>query len=318
MNIAILPDDCHRNFPNLALLKCATWHKRQGDSVEYYSPFKHYDICYHSKVFTFIPQYQYPINADKVVRGGTGWGAPYHNLPDEIEQCQPDYSLAINWKPNWAIGFLTRGCIRRCPWCVVPKAEGKIRPYMDVEQIAIDGRTNLFLMDNNILASDYGLQQIEKIVNHRWRVDFNQAMDARLVTDDMAALLARVRWIEYIRFGCDTAAQVEDCDRAITLLRKHGYTGRVMLYTMLHGDFDECLNRLEHWRHPRYDRKVRCQAQPMLDLTSLVQNIPQWQRDMAHWANQKALYITCAFRDFRPRKGFTCAQYLNKKQNNNK
>lgn len=310
MRIGLLADDCHKGFPNLALLKCATWHKQQGDDVQWYTPFAHFDRVYHSKVFTFKPAYQYPIEADEVIKGGTGWGAPYHDLPPDIDACQPDYSMAVGWKADWAIGFLTRGCIRKCPWCVVPKAEGAIRPYMDVEQIAINGRTNLFLMDNNILASDYGIQQIEKIAEHRWRVDFNQAMDARVVTDDMARLLARVRWIEYIRFGCDTAGQVEHCDRAITLLRKHGYKGRVMLYTMLHGDMQECYERLEHWRHPRYEKKVRCQAQPMLDLTSLVQNIPQWQRDMAHWANQKALYVTCAFKDFKPRKNFTCNQYF--------
>lgn len=35
---------------------------------------------------------------------------------------------------------------------------------MDIEEIAVNGRKNIILMDNNILASDYGLQQIEKII----------------------------------------------------------------------------------------------------------------------------------------------------------
>lgn len=34
---------------------------------------------------------------------------------------------------------------------------------MDIEDIAINGKTNLILMDNNVLAIDYGLEQIKKI-----------------------------------------------------------------------------------------------------------------------------------------------------------
>ena len=96
----------------------------------------------------------------------------------------------------------------------MPQKEGNIHPYMDVDEIAIDGRTDLVLMDNNILASDYGLQQIEKIVERGYRVDFNQGLDARLVTPDVARLLERVKWIKRIRFGCDTPAQIVECERA--------------------------------------------------------------------------------------------------------
>ena len=96
---------------------------------------------------------------------------------------QPDYSIYPNIPSDTAYGFLTRGCPNKCPWCVVPRKEGKIRPYMDVDEIAIDGRTNLVLMDNNILAAgDYAVSQMEKIISRGYRVDFNQALDARLVT----------------------------------------------------------------------------------------------------------------------------------------
>lgn len=70
------------------------------------------------------------------------------------------------------------------------------------EQIAVEGRNNLILMDNNVLASDYGIGQIEKIVKRKYRVDFNQGLDARLVTPEIAQLLSKVKWIKRIRFGC--------------------------------------------------------------------------------------------------------------------
>lgn len=74
----------------------------------------------------------------------------------------PDYDL-YNVDKNLAYGFLTRGCPNHCKWCVVPKKEGNIATYMDIEEIAVNGRKNIILMDNNILASDYGLQQIERL-----------------------------------------------------------------------------------------------------------------------------------------------------------
>lgn len=71
----------------------------------------------------------------------------------------------------------------------------------------MEGRNRIILMDNNVLASDYGLGQIEKIVRMGLRVDFNQGLDARLVTDETAKLLAQVKWLKHIRFGCDTQAR---------------------------------------------------------------------------------------------------------------
>lgn len=83
---------------------------------------------------------------------------------------------------------------------------------MDIEEIAVEGRNRIILMDNNVLASDYGLGQIEKIVRMGLRVDFNQGLDARLVTDETAKLLAQVKWLKHIRFGCDTQAQIAECE----------------------------------------------------------------------------------------------------------
>jgi hypothetical protein len=207
-----------------------------------------------------------------------------------------------------AYGFLTRGCPNKCKWCIVPRKEGDVRPYMDVDDIAIEGRTNLILMDNNILASDYGLQQIEKIIERGYRVDFNQAMDARLVTPEIAKLLAKVKWIKRIRFGCDTPGQVEHCERAISLIDAAGYRGEYFFYCMLHGTFEECFARVNHWRHRGKRYLPHCQ--PYLDFGKQKQNILQWQKDLARWADNKFLFRSCEFKDFEPRKGFKCKEYF--------
>lgn len=305
MNIGLIDVDGH-NFPNLALMKIARYHKNQGDTVEWYNPFDHFDKVYMSKVFTHTPDYGYFIHSE-VEKGGTGYSLT-KNLPDEIDLLQPDYSIYPNIDPKTAYGFLTRGCPNKCKWCIVPKKEGNVRPYMDVDDIAVEGRTNLILMDNNILASDYGLKQIEKIIDRGYKVDFNQAMDARLVTPEIGKLLAKVKWIKRIRFGCDTPGQIEHCERAISLIDAAGYRGEYFFYCMLHGTFEECFARVNHWRHRGKRYLPHCQ--PYLDFGKQKQNIPQWQKDLARWADNKFLFRSCEFKDFEPRKGFRCKEYF--------
>lgn len=271
MKIGLLAVDS--TYPNLALMKIASYHKRIGDTVEWYSPFDHYDKVYAAKVFSFTPDYGYYINADAVERGGTGYDIQKH-LSKDIEVMQPDYSIYPQIEQNVAYGFLTRGCPNRCKWCIVPKKEGKISPYMDVEQIAVEGRNNLILMDNNVLASDYGIGQIEKIVKRKYRVDFNQGLDARLVTPEIAKLLSKVKWIKRIRFGCDTPGQIDDCERAVSLLEKNGFKGEYFFYCILLDDFDEAFRRVNHWKQRGGRFYPHCQ--PYRDVNNPHQVIPQW------------------------------------------
>lgn len=237
-------------YPNLALTKIARYHKEQGDEVGWALPFEHYDRVYMSKVFNFSPDDLTIYNADEVIRGGTGYDIS-SQLPVEIDRLQPDYSIYPYVSTDTAYGFLTRGCPNKCPWCVVPRKEGKIRPYMDIDEIAVDGRKKVVLMDNNILAAgDYAVQQLEKIIKRGYRVDFNQALDARLVTDEFARLLAQIKWLQNrIRFGCDTKGQIAEVERAIGMINGYGYNGEYFLYTMIGGksDFNESYSRVHYW-----------------------------------------------------------------------
>ena len=166
-------------YPNLALGKMARYWRNRGAVVEWATPMEHYDIVYMGKVFNFTPDDLSIYNADEIIKGGTGYDI-HSQLPDEIDRLQPDYSIYPHVPKDTAYGFLTRGCPNKCPWCVVPKKEGIIRPYMDVDEIAIEGRKKLVLMDNNILAAgEYGMEQLQKIIDRGYRVDFNQALDAR-------------------------------------------------------------------------------------------------------------------------------------------
>lgn len=305
MNIGILAVDS--NYPNLALMKISGYHKLKGNQVEWYNPFNHYDKVYMAKIFSFTEDYQQWItNADHIEKGGTGYDIS-KVLPSDIDCMVPDYSL-YNLDDKTAYGFLTRGCPNKCKWCIVPQKEGKIAPYMDIEEIAVNNRKNIILMDNNVLASKYGLQQIEKIIRLKLRVDFNQGLDARLVTDEVARLLAKVKWIKRIRFGCDTPGQIAECERATALIDKYGYKGEYFFYCILLNDFKESFERINHWRNK--GSRFLLHAQPYRDFNNPRQIVPQWQNDLAGWADKKQVFRSCEFRDFMPRKGFRCGEYF--------
>ncbi len=133
-------------LPNFALMKIFSFHKSKKDNVSWWEPiFSGFDIVYASSIFTFSDKRW--VN-DNMVCGGSGFDL-ITGLNLKIENGEPNYSLYP--KMDYALGFLTRGCVRKCPECIVPKKEGKLKAYRDIEQIAQD-RRNIVLMDNNVLA----------------------------------------------------------------------------------------------------------------------------------------------------------------------
>lgn len=333
-------------YPNIALAKISAYHKAKGDQVEWYEPMfsGHCDRVYMAKVFNFSPDYIYPIDADEIVKGGTGYSITY-KLQQYIDDMQPDFSIYPNVPTDTSYGFLTRGCPNKCQWCVVPKKEGAIQPYWDIERVA-NGKKKVVLMDNNILAAgDYCTEQLDKIIKLCLKVDFNQALDARLVNEDNARQLAKIKWLDNrIRFGCDTHKQIDDCERAMDLINGNGYKGQYFLYTMLQGDIDECYERINHWkkknelyRNQKIGNAVFPYAQPYRNpfllapppignekwrggatqnhsytLSTSSSMIPQWQKDMERWTNKHQLFWSLDFKDFEPRIVFKCKQYFEK------
>ena len=212
-----LHDSDNTGFPNYALMKISAWHKAQGDTVEWWNPLLQYDRIYSSKVFTFTPED--PYLPPDTIKGGTGYGI-YDSLPDEIDDMFPDYSIYP--KVSYAIGYLTRGCIRSCPWCVVPKKEGKIRAYKTWREIKRPDSRDIVFMDNNVLACEHGIEQMKDMVGENVRIDFNQGLDARLITPEIAELLGKLKWIEYVRVSCDTDAMLDVVLEKAQLLERGG------------------------------------------------------------------------------------------------
>lgn len=279
-----------RNFPNLALMKLSAWHKAQGDAVEWWNGFTHYDRVYLSKVFTFTPDFDTVIDADEIITGGTGY-KDYGTLPPEVERAFPDYSIYPWYKR--AVGFLTRGCCRSCPWCVVPRKEGTIRPAATWAQLKRPDSRELILMDNNVLACGHGLEQIERLGREEVWVDFNQGLDARLITPDTAALLAKLRWIRFVRLSCDTSDMLPVIEQAAAYLREAGVARSRLWCYLLVQDVADAHHRTLALEKLGFD----VFAQPYRDYDG-GEPTPE-QKAFARWVNVKSVHRSCAWEDYK-------------------
>lgn len=216
------------NFPNIPLMKLSAWHKARGDSVEWYSPMlsEHMDIVYKSKVFSNSPDFDWCIDADKIIEGGTGYAistingkeiydkANDHSLPDEIEHIYPDYEIyGIN---DVAYGFLTRGCPRGCGFCHVSAKEGRCsRKVADLSEFWRDQK-KIVLCDPNILGCKDHEELLEQITSTKADIDFNQGLDVRFITDDNLRLLSKIKMRE-LHLAWD---RYEDKEQILPLLGK--------------------------------------------------------------------------------------------------
>lgn len=249
MKIGLIDVDGH-NFPNIPLMKLSAWHKTQGDTVEWYNPMfsGHMDRVYMSKVFSFTPDYWYCINADEIVKGGSGYCIELvdgrevyhaendHALPYEVEHIYPDYSLYPEQTKDTAFGFLTRGCPRGCGFCHVQRKEGGVsRKVSDLSEFW-HGQKKIMLCDPNILACRDHMELLQQLADSKAKVNFNQGLDIRLVNDRNLELLKQIR-LDGIHFAFD---RWEDKDKIEPRLRafaeKTGYDrnkGRVMVYILM-------------------------------------------------------------------------------------
>ena len=263
-------------FPNLALMKLSSWYKSRGDYVEWYNVEGEYDLVYSSKVFTFSPEPK--IDHPVVICGGSGYGTGLE-LPQEVEHSCPDYDL---YPTDYSLGFLTRGCNRKCKHCFVPDSEGMIRAHTDIEEFA--RHRDVVLMDNNVLAHPHGISQIEKIIELDLKVDFNQGIDARLIDDSVAKLLGKVKWLNPVRLACDHKSQVPSIAKAVELLRWHNVTPRRYFCYVLVEDLEDAIERVKFLKALNVDPF----AQPFRDKDN---NEPlKILKKFARWVNHKAEY----------------------------
>lgn len=310
MKIGLIDVDGGKNFPNIPLMKISAWHKLRGDSVEWYEPLfsGHLDKVYLSKVFSFTEDYDFPIDADEIERGGTGYCitnvdgkeifdmSKYKELPDEIEHIYPDYSIYPLLTKDTAFGFLSRGCPRGCNFCIVGKKEGRCaRKVADLSEFW-RGQRKIVLCDPNILACKDWRDLFQQLYESRAEIDFNQGLDIRLMTEEKAKAIARLR-IKEIHFAWD---RYEDKNiivpklklfADVTNLSPHGH--KAVVYTLVNYSttFEQDLERIYTLREIGYWPYVM-----IYDKDHCEKKYKRLQR----WVNMRSVFATVKrFEDYK-------------------
>ena len=280
MRVLLVEPDYYTRYPPLGLLKLSAYHKSMGDMVELVkgsklASFKP-DRVYVTSLFTWawrevweavgyykglfpdvelwlgglyaslLPEHAAQSRADHIYRG----------LFMEAEHLLPDYSLVPKW--DGSIIFSSRGCNRKCPFCAVPILEGEINSVKhSIKDLVYPGHTRVILWDNNILQSPGWRDVFDELEGLGLRIDFNQGLDARLITEEVAERLARLRLDSgsgiKVRLGYDLHSNRPFVKRAIERLNAAGIKGRRIMVYILYNygddpqDFFERVREVLNW-----------------------------------------------------------------------
>ena len=279
MKIGLVDVDSH-NFPNLALMKISAWHKSFGCTVEWANSLERYDVVYMAKVFSFTPDDLQAYQAAKLVQGGTGYDIKV-KLPEYIEHAYPDYELYNIY--DTAYGYLTRGCPRKCPFCIVAQKEGA--QSVKVADLAEfwRGQKKIKLLDPNILACPDWYSLLEQLALSGAEVDFTQGLDARLLTDEKVTTLLEVKY-KVLHFAWDNAND----DVTPNLLKKYSdmwglrrERKKVYVLTNYNSTHEQDLYRIYKLREIGYDPYVMIYDK---------YNAPQQTRYLQRWCNNKIIF----------------------------
>lgn len=247
-----------------------------------------------SKVFTFTPEYEYPINAAEIIKGGTGYNYPNGGepLPEEIEHIYPDYGLyGIT---NTAYGFLTRGCPRNCDFCIVGKKEGLCsRKVADLREFWKDQK-EIKLLDPNILAAREHKKLLEQLASSGAWVDFTQGLDARLLTEENIEIIKRIK-LKMVHFAWDNIADEKLIVPKLQLFKeKTGIDKRkctVYVLTNFNSTLQEDLHRIY---------KIRDLGMAPFVMVYEKQTASKEIKDLQRWVNNRIIwYSTEKFEDYR-------------------
>jgi len=293
MRVSLIPIDS--KYPNLALMKLSAYHKAIGDTVGINLAYP--DLVCISCIFsqnlsqargieTYYPD-------AKVLIGGPALGVPNH-LPEYAEHLMPDYSL---YDLKYSLGKTHVGCINHCPFCIVHVLEPEFKEYAEIKEFHHPDHNKIVLYDNNFLASTLYQEKLKYINENGLKVNFNQGLDARLVTEEIAGELADTRVYNfhfnhrYYHFAWDL---MKNSDRVLTGLNNMldaGVNHRNLMVYVLVG-----FNTNHQEDYYRTKTLINMGIDPFI-MKYNHRKDDQFLNHLARWVN-KRIYKVCEFSEY--------------------
>ena len=243
MKIAIMDADLigrkKNRFPNLVCMKLSAYHKEKGDEVTLktdYEDLDAYDKVYVSKVFTDTPFPNEILERENVEYGGTGFFYDKAKpLSDEIEHHMPDYHLYDDWVNNkiangekrknyeyfldYSIGFVTRGCFRKCPFCVNQKYD-QVMKHSPISEFLDKERKKICLLDDNFFGCPQWREILDELEQTGKPYKFRQGLDERLLTREKCQRLFSCHYDGDFVFAFDNIKDAEVIEKNIKMARE--------------------------------------------------------------------------------------------------
>lgn len=219
-----------------------------------------FDYIYASKVFTFSKEpsfFKDFKNTEHLFKGGTGYYAEeddiflFNQLRDNdmtrlendpllpnfsMAHQMPDYYLYDQYIKNeinkgkkeshykdykfFSIGFLTRGCIRKCPFCI-NKNINYVLNYSKLEDFVDNNRSKIYLWDDNFLASNNWKELLQQLIDTNKSFQFRQGLDIRLITEEKAEMLSKSRYYGDFIFAFDRWKDREMIEKKLSIWMKY-------------------------------------------------------------------------------------------------
>lgn len=307
-HILLVEPKYYTRYPPIGLLKLATYHKNKGDTVEFIRgcdyPKKLPDKIYVTSLFTWawkpvkeaVKYYKAWFPTTEMWLGGLyaslmpqharQWGAEHvhQGLFKEAEDLLPDYSLVPKWNDTrkGSIIFSTRGCNRNCGFCAVPFLEGKIcSAKKSIKHLIWKGHTKIIFFDNNILENPYWRELFDELHDLGMPVDFNQGIDARLITPEVAQKIKRIKLDSLLRIAYDTSNEKIFVEKAIKSLSDAGISPRrILVYALFNynespDQFYQRMKDILNWGSVCYPMRY----EPINALNKNLYVHPKWKRE---------------------------------------
>lgn len=341
LRVAIIDADLigrdHHRFPNLASEKLSAYWKEQGAQVELkldYDDLDAYDHVYISKVFTDTPFPGWIKESDKIHMGGTGFyfdKAP--NLPDEIEHHMPDYHLYDGWINRemarieadcirrgkefrrsyylgqfkeyleYSIGFLTRGCFRKCGFCVNQKYD-HVFEHSPLQEFYDPDRRKICLLDDNFFGYGKGWKpMLQELIDTGRPFKFKQGLDERILSDDKCEMLFNSNYDSDYTFAFDNIADYDLIEKKLSMIRKYTKTNYIRFYVLVGFESTDAQDIENAFK--RIELLIRYKCIPYI-MRYAGKDYAPWEHSeykgmyitLARWCNQVSLFKKLSIRQF--------------------